>query len=77
MEARQPSCEYLFRYVARGVSLVVELFVLPSLYIRFGKSKKALWNSRLATAKAGAADQARLRQEWLPPLREIGPSCDR
>jgi hypothetical protein len=23
MEARQPGCEYLFRYVARGVSLVV------------------------------------------------------
>jgi hypothetical protein len=42
MEARQPSCEYLFRYVARGVSLVVELFALPSLYLRLGRSDRTV-----------------------------------
>jgi hypothetical protein len=42
MEARQPSCEYRSRYVARSVSLVVELFVLPSLYLRFGRLDRAV-----------------------------------
>ena len=42
MEARQPCCECRSRYGARGVSLVVELFVLPSLYLRFGRSDRSV-----------------------------------
>jgi CzcA family heavy metal efflux pump len=38
-------------------STLLNLFVLPSLYLRFGKSKRALSSSQLTTAEAGAADE--------------------
>jgi CzcA family heavy metal efflux pump len=37
-------------------STLLNLFVLPSLYLRFGKSKRAVSSSQLTTAEAGAAD---------------------
>ncbi|HET6660310.1 MAG TPA: efflux RND transporter permease subunit, partial [Rubrobacter sp.] len=38
-------------------STLLNLFVLPSLYLRFGKSKRAVSSSQLSTAEAGAADE--------------------
>ena len=38
-------------------STLLNLFVLPSLYLRFGKSKRAVSSSQLTTAEAGAADE--------------------
>jgi Cu/Ag efflux pump CusA len=42
-------------------STLLNLFVLPSLYLRFGKSKGDLPHTELATAETGAAEQIRIR----------------
>jgi hypothetical protein len=40
---------------------LLNLFVLPSLYLRFGKSKDALPHTELASVETGAAEQIRIR----------------
>jgi CzcA family heavy metal efflux pump len=42
-------------------STLLNLFVLPSLYLRFGKSRRALPHTKLAAAEVGAAGHARIR----------------